>query len=491
MRGRRVPVRALLIGAGLLPALAPSAASAQGQARPLDPEHWSYALIRELDMASWPGAWMVRSRPVPGGVALDGLRADGDGSSGDAALASLAAAWADRLRGETGGSSPGLQVGLGVGVDHSDAEVVPSRGGFGRGLVDATLSPRLSLWADGVVSTERGASELRSGGVSVTARGVQLLVGRIQPAVRTGLNAVLLNGSVGLDGLMVASRTPFRMPGGLSRLGLFQAHFFLAPTHETPTVQDAWFTSYGVGWSPIPSLSFGVARTIRFGGEGLAPFTASNLWNMVAFGGGNSSFDDSQGEISMRARVKVGGLRLGLYGALAFEDLVAIKEDPALMAGFSVPVPTAAGLFTVGYEFLGIGPRGIWCGCEAVSHSWYTQREYGPYTADGDILGAALGGYGAGHYVSGSFWSTPYPIYVRGQLFLEDRSERNLLNSRWPNERTGARIEVGLGPWRGVRGSVGVVTTSTEGGRENGFEVSLHAVDVLSLLGEMSAVGGR
>ncbi|MDH3224442.1 MAG: capsule assembly Wzi family protein, partial [Gemmatimonadota bacterium] len=313
-------------------------------------------------------------------------------------------------------------------------------------------------------------------------KGVHLTVGRLEPAVRTGLSAVLLSGQAPLDGVMVASARPFRLPGAMGRIGSFQGHLFVSPSHETPTVTDAWFTSYGLGWSPVPSLDFGVARTIRFGGAGQAPFTAANLWNMIAFGGGDSSFDDSQGEISMRARLRLGNLRLGLYGALGFEDLKAITEDPALTVGFSLPVVTDAGMVAVGYEFLGIGPRGIWCGCDAVSHSWYTQREYGPYATEEGLLGAALGGYGAAHYLTASFWSTPYPVFVRMRVFLEDRSEENLLNGRWPGERRGVRMEVGLGPWQGLRLAVGATTTSTEVGTESGAEVFVQALSLGRLL---------
>ena len=375
-----------------------------------------------------------------------------------------------------------MQVGASVGGIRSDAEVAEARGGFLRGIVDARMSPSLGGWVDGVLSTQTDGSRIQAGGLTWTPRGVEILAGRLRPAVRTGQTGVLLSGEASLDGLMVASARPFRLPGGLRRIGTFQGHLFVSPFHETPTVSDAWFTSYGLGWSPVPSLSFGVARTIRFGGEGLAPFTASNLWNMIAFGGGDSSFDDSQGEVSFRARIRLGEFRLGLYGALAFEDFKAITEDPALTAGFSVPLVTHSGMFTLGYEFLGIGPRGIWCGCEAVSHSWYSQREYGPYATEDGLLGAALGGYGAGHYLSASFWSTPHPVSVRVRFFLEDRQDDNLLAARWPDERRGVKVQLGLGPWQGLRLGLGGTTTSTEVGTESGVDVFVQALSLGRLL---------
>jgi hypothetical protein len=93
-------------------------------------------------------------------------------------------------------------------------------------------------------------------------------------------------------------------------------------------------------------------------------------------------------------------------------------------------------------------------------------------------MGSSLGGYGAGHYVSLGFWSTPYPLFVRGRLFLEERSEENLLRDRWPDERTGVRVDVGMGPWRGFRATLGLITTSTESGPERGVEVTLQALDL-------------
>ena len=473
------PVRRWLPVLGVLLAL-PTCVSAQAHHRPLAPDHWSYALTRELDLASHPGVWVVRFRPLTGGRVLEGLT--GDEADGGSAMDRFSAAWAERLSAELGADAEGVQVGIGLGAIRSDAEIGEARGGFARGIADVSVSPALGGWVDGRASTQEGASVLQSGGVSWTPRGVQLLAGRLRPAVRTGQSGVLLSGQASLDGFMVASARPFRLPGALARAGSFQAHLFLSPFHETPTISDAWFTSYGLGWSPISSLSFGVARTIRFGGEGLAPFTASNLWNMIAFGGGDSTFDDSQGEVSVRARLRLGELRLGVYGAIAFEDLKAITEDPALTVGVAVPVVTEAGMLTVGYEFLGIGPRGIWCGCEAISHSWYTQREYGPYATEDELLGAALGGYGAAHYLSASFWSTPYPVSVRTRFFFEDRSPDNLLAGRWPDERRGVRVQLGLGPWQGLRLSLGGTVTSTEVGTESGVDVFVQALSLGRLL---------
>lgn len=460
----------------------PQNLAGQGQLRPLAPDHWSYDLLRELDMASWSGAWAARNRPVLGGdlvAAFDGSEASSEAGS----LTDLAGAWARRLREELGDSDRPVRVGVALGAVRSDAEVVQARGGTLSGFADAALGENLSLWAEGVGSTEEGGSQFRSGGLSIAARGVKVLLGRIQPAALSGLNSVVLNGQVGMDGVMVASRTPFQFSGGASRLGQFQAHFFLAPRLETPNVSRAWFASYGGSWSPAASVSFGVVRTVRFGGEGLAPFTAANVWNSFAFGGGDSPFDDSQGEFSVRARLRLGKVKVGVYGAVGFEDLKAVTEDPALLAGFSVPMATEAGLFSLGYEFLGIGARGIWCNCDAVSHSWYTQREYGPYTTDGQLLGAELGGYGAGHYIAASFWSTPFPLFLKGRVFLEDRTDSNLLIGRWPASRTGVALDVGFGPWRGFRTVLGLVTTSTDVGTERGFDLRVHALDLYQLFG--------
>ncbi|MGI9627212.1 MAG: capsule assembly Wzi family protein, partial [Longimicrobiales bacterium] len=468
----------LVLGLGLSGTL--DTAAAQSHLRPLASDHWSYDLVRELDMASWGGAWMVRSRPVLGGQLLSTLQySDGEASG---ALRDVVAAWAERLESELGSRDGLVRVGALAGADRSDAEVIQSRGGFVGGLADVSLGPNVGAWAEGVASTQDGFSELRSGGLTLATRGVQVVAGRVEHASLSAFNPVLLNGRAGLDGVLVASREPFRFPGGAERLGRFQAHVFVAPRQETPTVSNAWFASYGLSWAPAASLSFGLARTVRFGGDGLEPFTAANVLNTFTFGGSNSSFDDSQAEVSVRGRVRLGNLRLGLYGALAFEDLVAIKEDPAVVAGFTLPVPTQAGLATFGYEFLGIGPRVILCDCEPNSHSWYRQREYGRYELNGELLGAALGGYGAGHYLTASFWSTPYPLFVKGLVFIEDRSADNLLNTRWPNSRTGVRVDLGVGPWRDFQGTLGLVTTSTDVGSEHGVHLTLRALDVFGLL---------
>ena len=47
-------------------------------------------------------------------------------------------------------------------------------------MADLALGDRAALWGRGVVSTEEGESELRSGGLSVAAGGMQVLVGRVR-----------------------------------------------------------------------------------------------------------------------------------------------------------------------------------------------------------------------------------------------------------------------------------------------------------------------
>ncbi|MDH3225004.1 MAG: hypothetical protein OEO23_14885, partial [Gemmatimonadota bacterium] len=130
-----------------LAAPAGSAGSLNGQAweRPLAPDHWSYPLMRQLDLASAPGAWVVRSRPLRAGSMLEGLEGgaqDTDGSS----LGRFTTAWAERLRQEVGADARGVQAGFGLGAVRSDAEVVQARGGFARGIVDASFGEAVGAW---------------------------------------------------------------------------------------------------------------------------------------------------------------------------------------------------------------------------------------------------------------------------------------------------------------------------------------------------------
>jgi len=44
------------------------------------------------------------------------------------------------------------------------------------------------------------------------------------------------------------------------------------------------------------------------------------------------------------------------------------------------------------------------------------------------------------------------------------------------------RVELGVGPWRGLRLAVGATTTSTEGGAESGADVFLQALSLGRIL---------
>ena len=452
-------------------------AHAQGSLRPMAPGHWSYDLVRELDAAGIGSAWVIRSRPVLGRDLTAALSAPESDAFGRAAQA-----WALRLSAELGDDSRPALLGVSAGGLKNDAEATKASGGYGGFTFDLQASEGVGVWAEGVISSQEDASELHSGGLSMATENLHFMGGRVRSYAGGTATPLVLNGQAGLDGFGFGTRRPVRFPGALGHIGQFQFHAMVTPSVSTPTVDRSWFATYGFSWDPISAVSFGATRTVRFAGEGLAPLNASNLWDMLTSGGGDSDFDDSQGAVSMRTRLKAGPVRLATYVVLGFEDLVSIKEDPAVVAGFSLPMAMDAGLLTLGYEFNAIGRRGRWCDCDYKTHRWYTQREFGEYKVDGTFLGSPLGGYGAGHYIRGSFWSTPYPVRVTASVFMEKREEANLLSSRWPDSRNGLRLDVGLGPWEGLLTEVGFVTSSTDQGSEHGFDLSLRVYDLFGVL---------
>jgi hypothetical protein len=288
-------------------------------------------------------------------------------------------------------------------------------------------------------------------------------------------------GHAPVDGLLLGSARPFRLPGFLDVLGRMTAHFFLSPNISTPTTDNAWLNSMGLSLEPHPAVTLGASRTIRFAGEGISDNPSlSELFTIFSGQGGDDSFDDSQGELSLRVRFRAWGQPMSPYVSLGFEDLPSMWEDPGLVAGLLVPIDVGTGVLAARYEYQAFGQQAQWCGgCEYVSHRWYTQREYGEYVLDGVPLGSTLGGYGSRHQLGLTWWS--HESYrVSGVAFTEEREEGNLLYDRWPGRRSGFGGSVAGRPRPGWEIEAGGLVSFGEDATDGGLNLTVRVFDLLS-----------
>ena len=437
-------------------------------ARPLETGHWSVEFVEMLHARGTAEAWPIWLEPLPAGV-LEQAMAPGEGGSDSNAGISF---WTDAFRAETAlAPAQVARLGVAAGFESSQVSLVPERGGYLEGVVDVPFSPAVSAWVAGGLATE-GSSEVFSGGLAARFGAGQLLVGRMSPKIGQGTARILLSGRNPMNGVLIGTARPAPVPV----LGRVTAHFFVAPEIDTPQVDGVTFSSFGFSIEPHPAVTLGAYRTVRFGGDGVE---GSGLGSLFPFQGGDDPAEDNQGELAARVRFRAWGQPAAVYATLGFEDPVSAWEDPGLIAGILLPFDLPQGMLTGRYEYQAFGESARWCGsCEAESHRWYRQREYGPYQIGAVPLASSLGGYGSRHQVEISYWGASR-IRLSGVVFTETREEQNLLYERWPGSRTGMAVSAFARPrpgWEiGVRGAV----SDTEAGAESGIDLVFRVFDVI------------
>jgi hypothetical protein len=472
--GRHVPghLTRLLLWPGLLLFASAQLIQAQGppepppgawpSQRPLHTGHWSHEFLEVLAALGFAGAWTGWVEPIPAASvqdllesvagSVDSTLAAGDGEPGSGAVVDV---WGRALAGELGtrpdGEAARFVVSVGGGVDSGPEGLLEERdGAFGLVGGDVRLGRSVGIWGAGSVASQGEGMRLDEGGVSVALGPLQVLGGRIRVGLGQGDGRMVSGGRPAMDGVLLASRAPFRLPGFLRHLGPVSFQVFGAPRFHNADGFDSWFGSAGFSLSPHPRVQIGMQRTARFAGEGIADWDWGDFWDMLVGRSGDNPFDDSQGEIDVRVRWPFLDLEVTTYASLGFEDAPSIYEDPGIVAGALVPWSMGLGVLALRYEYGAFGRRAMWCGwCDYRTHNWYADREYGTYGGEDAFLGSDLGGYGSAHRVGVSFWSgwRGAPA-VRGEvrLFREHRLEENRLRDRWPGVRKGIRLEAAVRP---------------------------------------------
>ena len=482
-RGWRLTV---LVMVGLVLWVSSGTVAAQSLLRPLPADHWTYGLFETLDPVGIQGVQALWHQPLVSGAILESLR-EGEASSGSTEAHALLSLWSRALEQELGMNGAGTPwVDVGLGWEQGEARVMAERGGFVGVLGGVEKGDRIGLWAE--VETSEAAPDplLVTGGVALNLGDFSFLVGRIPVGLGQGLDRILLTGRHSMDGALVGTRRPVRLPGALSGLGEFSLQAFLAEGVDVTEVPSTWYSSVSLVYAPHPRVQLTAARSTRFAGEGLGPATLGTVLRSFYGGEQNSGVDDAQVAAGARIRWSVLGQPFATYVTVGFEDPSGILDDPAIQAGASLPLFLGGDLVALRYEYGAFGKRAKWCtSCEFSRHDWYDseRRYYGPFAVDGVPAGSTLGGYGSAHKVELGYWSSKHPLSLRLGLFRERREQGNLLLDRWPGLRRGAELDLTLRLGSGVEIRSQGMLTWTEVGKQSGLLFGLRVFDVISRAG--------
>jgi len=249
---------------------------------------------------------------------------------------------------------------------------------------------------------DRSAVTLRP--ITLVARGgignVRLTLGREPlswgPERAGGL--LISNNARPLDQLRLESDSPWRLPGFLDRIGVFNLVWFLGRLDDPgrSDYPNPWLTGTRLSYAPFPWLALGASRTVMLGGEG-NPYiiTWSSLKDLFLGVNENRDLGDNVNNTDQKASVDwsvylwplarhvpvLDGGRL--YGRYAGED------SPQ-----NGPLPSAPGT-TYGLELVLLG---VLLRAEASrviddSNVWYRHNVYTDgYTYRGRVLGHPMDG---------------------------------------------------------------------------------------------------
>lgn len=462
--------------AALLLALLPGAhgaAQSGGVAPP--PDHWSYDFLEALDAAGMASAWMVAVRPASREAVRGELSRVAGHDFGGGRVVDL---WSNVFDGdhprlfEAGARGWSGEVAADVGLREGDALLNPGGGAYGLARVLASPSAWSAVWIEGGegggerldVSFRPGAA-LRLGPFTLMASRQRI------KAAGPASTSSQLGGEVPLDAVYLVSERPVTPPRIFALFtGATSWQFVVAPWPDAESSGGGWFGSGGVVMEPHPRFRYGITRSARMGGEGLPGVTAERLARTFLMRNNEpEEWDDQRVEFFARLRWSLFGYPLATHVVLAQEDSPMWK-DPGVLTGVLVPVVREEGLYSVRYEYSAYGKRAMWCTwCEYArgqqTHrfqgEWYEHAGVGDFRAEGIPAGDPLGGYGAGHELELSFWSSRRPVRARVWGFARVREEANTLHDRWPGKRRGGGVELS---WHPVVGGVVTVGSMVGGG---------------------------
>ena len=463
------------------PALTPPGLQAQEASPmvPLPPGHWAYQLLEALDLTEVDFTWTRDFRALPeaflqeeltGIVEAEPDPGEEDPAKEDEATRRLAAAWVRTLREERAlepstGDPPGLRFAGEAGIREGDGWLDPGAGAFGTLFGAASLGRETQVWAEGAAGGWDRFPGLRSGGISSRLGPFSAVLGRqFIRASGPGSANMLLGGSVPLDGLYLTTNRPRNFPLLSAVVGPASWQFALAPLEGLDGGDRGWIGLGGIIARPFPNLQIGATRVARFGGKegGITPArlfrTVFVIQNVPTY------WDDHKLDVSVRYDWGLGPLGFSSYFVMAQEDRPIYKE-PGIVAGTRASLMSSLGLTMLEYEYSGFGTQRWWCAwCrdELRVTNWYRHGRKDPYDRKDVPMGHPLAGYGAGHTLTGRFWSADGRFTGKVQLFREQREGSNLLQERWPGVRWGGEVEGNLFPAPGYRITLSVLLSQGE-----------------------------
>lgn len=258
--------------------------------------------------------------------------------------------------------------------------------------------------------------------------------------------AIVLSGTVPLDGVGVGTRRPFRLPWHLRHLGLWDFEFFVARGADNGPIGHP-----GVGGArgtiqPISWLTFGASRGAQFFGEGAPGLTWRRFVSVLK---GSHLKEDGERlnsnnhivTLDAVVRTKVFGAPSAFYFEIGAEDAAgAIRDSPSIVAGFEIAHPT---------QWLIIGLNQTYMH-PANGHGYFYR--HGLYTAgwsdDGRGLGHPLGGPGREWQIHATSIDNRDRWTIDAGVFTRDRFEGISIGADLVGRSMGGRLnaQVRSGP---------------------------------------------
>lgn len=409
------------------------------QASPLLPEdHWAVRAAARVEALGLAPDYFPPQRAVPRHVVARALEAAARNARGRGRLAELTAGWWERFRAEfpeargvpaTGLVRLGGFAAAGVqGVEgrlsprHSPPEDALAYPLDPEPLPDRTVPfARLGL---ALAATPHFAAEVQPQATSryvavpqwdaVAGFGrVSLALGEEPVTYAWGRAGGFIFGDPRpLPRFEVQTTAPVRLP--LRFLGSLSAHAFVSRLDEPRHPGKPWLWGMRVAVRPQRRFTLGLTRGSMFGGN-VAPVTVNRLVKSF-FGVLRQHFDNQILSADVRWRVPTEtSVPLTLYGEWAADDGAgALHEQPAIMAGVTLPAVPGAPMLSLGAEYAHLA--------ECCSHgSWYFHSEFGgEWARRGRPLGHPLGGGGheARVYADADL---PRGLTLSADAFVRDR----------------------------------------------------------------------
>ncbi len=311
-----------------------------------------------------------------------------------------------------------------------------------RPFVGAALvlhSPFLAAFAEGRVM--QNALELGEWEVAAEALGAQLSVGRRPLAYGFGnRTGVVFSGAQPLHRVELRSARAFRLPGVLSRIGLFSLHTSFGLPGQPRHPASARLLTMSAHYKPVPRLTLAANRATMFGSEGLRGLSAFDwvrMFTLTHNGGENNLISGA-----FRFRLPTESfLPITLHGEWGTEDSAGNHlYTPGLVAGLWTPaLPFAPGV-AVGVEHAFIG--------QTVRRNlrWYTHsRQRGGWVVNGLPLGHPMGGNGREWRLHAS-WHGGDVFVVDGAAFHRTRFARNLYSPEREGRSAGGELSFSARP---------------------------------------------